>query len=468
MTIDWAKLSLEGGGPRYRRLAQAIGREVEARRLGPGEQLPTHRALAAELGVSIGTVTRAYAEAERLGLVTGEVGRGTFVRGQAADAGGTEVWGAVRSEGGRVDLGLALPWTLPGDEEGRLLGSTLADIATERGLTELLLYRPESALGRHREEAARWLDRSGVPASADRVAVTAGAQHGISVVLSMLLRPGDEVLAEALTYPGMIAVARSQGHPLRAVELDREGMVPAALERAARESGARAVYVVPDAQNPTGGTLSEGRRRALVTVARALDLLIIEDAVHRPMMPEPPPPFAALAPERTIHLVTFSKAVAFGLRTGFVVAPEAMIEPVKAGIRTTVWNAAPLMTELTLRWLADGTAAELTRRKCVEMEARHAILREVLGGYGRLRHDANVAHAWLELSEAWRADELVERARRDGVILTAGSTFMAGRGTPPQAVRICVGVPRDRDTLRGAVEKVGALLAGAPPITTIV
>lgn len=462
----WAKLELPGAGPRYRALADAIERMIAQGRLAADEKLPTHRSLAAALGLAIGTVTRAYAEAERRGLVSGEVGRGTFVRSRRATP---AAWGEGAGGSGALDLSLALPWTLPDDEEGRLLGRTLAAIGAETGLTELLRYQPATALERHRVPAAAWLAGAGVPAEAARVLVTAGAQHAMTVALAVLAAPGEEVLTEALTYPGLISVARVLGRPLRGVALDAEGMAPEALDRTARESRARWVYVVPTAQNPTGGTMSSVRREEIVAVARAHDLGIIEDEVHARLLPDPLPPLAALAPERTIHLATFSKSVAFGLRTAFVSAPARYVDRLTAGVRSTLWMAAPLMAEVTVRWLEDGTAAGIIHRKREEVAARQAMLRELLAPYGRLWAAPYAIHGWLHLPEPWRAEAFVEEARRRNVILAGAAAFAVGRAATPHAVRICVGTPPDRETLRAGLEAVAAILeGGVPPTAQIV
>jgi DNA-binding transcriptional MocR family regulator len=461
MTIE---LDGNNGQPRYVALADAIARDIGAGTLKDGEKLPTHRELAYRLGVSIGTVTRGYAEAERRGLIQGEVGRGTFVR--RPGGGG---WGAEQADDGVVDLSLALPWTLPDGEEARLLAATLESIARAGGASDLLQYAASTAHPRHRRQAASWLEGRGVPASAERVVVTAGAQHALTVAFTTLVRAGDVVAAEELTYPGAKSAAQLTGVRLRGVALDEEGMVPAALDRACRESGVRAVYCVPTGQNPTGATMSEARRRAIVDVARAHDLLILEDEVHGMLAGEPATPLAALAPERTVHMLTFSKALAFGLRTAFVTVPDARVDAMRAGVRGTIWMAPPLMAEVTLRWLHDGTAEALMRRKQEEASARLALVEERLGDACDVRAMPGSLHAWLRLPEPWRSDELVGQLRQRSVIVAGAEAFLVGRGPVPHAVRIGVGTPRTRDELARALGAIADVLAGAAaPMTSIV
>lgn len=215
--------------------------------------------------------------------------------------------------------------------------------------------------------------------------------------------------------------------------------------------------------------MSESRRRAIVDVARAHDLGIIEDDVHAQLIPDPPLSLAAMAPERTIHLATFSKSVAFGLRTAFVSAPRQHVDALTAGVRSTIWMAAPLMTEVTLRWLGDATAAEIMRRKREEVAERQAMVSEILGSRGRLSHQRYAIHAWLNLPDPWRADELVDEARRSDVIIVGAEAFAVGRTATPHAVRICVGTAPDRDSLRAGLETLARILErGVRPAAQIV
>lgn len=441
----------EHDGPRYLAIVEALAHDIESGVLRAGQRLPTQRALADRLGLSLGTVTRGYAEAERRGLVSGEVGRGTYVRGEAV------AFGESPRGADGVDLSLGLPWTLPEDEEGRLLARTLAEVAADP-LGELLRYYPETAPTRQRRAAAGWLRSRGVPASEGSVLVTPGAQHALSVVLGRLLRPGDTLLTEALTYPGVRSLAHRFGLRVRGVPLDSEGMLPDALAEACRE-GAAAAYLVPTAQNPTGATMGEARRAEIARVLEKQDVLAIEDDVHALMDPAPGTPLASFAPGHVIHLSTVSKGVAFGLRTAFVHAPERLVDELIAGIHGTVWMAPPLMTEVTLRWLADGTAADLARRKRVEMEARQAMVRAALPA----AHGQPFAlHSWLPLPDSWRSAALVDALERKGVRVAGAEAFAVGRGPAPNAVRICVGMPATRGELRGALDTIATTLARAP------
>jgi DNA-binding transcriptional MocR family regulator len=457
----WSPEGLSGDRPRYLAIADAIARDVASGALPEGARLPTHRRLAARLGVTVGTVTRGYAEAERRGLTVGEVGRGTFVRGRSDrdDFG----WREAAREGvapGTVDLSLACPWVPPDGEEGRLLAHTLAEIARGGGLDELMTYHPTTGLPRHRAVAAEWIAGMGLAVSPDQVVVTHGAQHAMTVILASLLRPGDTLLTAELTYPGLKAVAQMLGLRVRGIAMDDEGIVPEALDAASRESPARALYCVPTLQNPTSAMMSEARRRRVAAVARERGLIVVEDEIHVAHHPGRVPPLASFAPERTLLVTTLCKWATFGLRIGFVAVPERAVERIRSGVRSTLWMPAPLMAEVATRWIADGTADRLGRRKLAELEARHAVVREVFGDRFAVRTHPGSLHLWVALPAPLRSDECVARARQRGVLVAGAEAFAVGQDVPP-AVRVAIAAVPHRAELRRGLEILAEILAGS-------
>lgn len=456
MTI-WSPRIAKGATPLYQAIADALQHDLELGVLSVGSRLPTHRDLAEFLGVTVGTVSRAYAEAERRGLTSGEVGRGTFVRGEKIEDHG---WAAAAASeaGGVIDLSLGTPWSIPG--EGDLLANTLRQMADEPGLGSLLQYDPESATLSQRTAAAAWITRTGMPATAEQTIVTVGVQHAMTVLFSTLLRPGDTVLTEELTYPGMKGMAQMLGLRLRGVAMDEEGLRPDALDAACLESSPQALYCVPTIQNPTCAVMSQERRQEIARVAQAHDLLVVEDDVHAFLMEIPHRAMSALAPERSIHLSAISKSVTFGLRTGFIVAPAALVERIRAGVRSTVWMPSPLTTELTTRWLSDGTADHIAAIKRNEVRARNTLAREVLGSRYDLKGHEAALHFWLRLPEPWRSDECVAQARQRGVLVAGAEAFAVGRRDVPHAVRVCIGSAPRREDLRRGLEILGEVLEG--------
>ena len=145
---------------------------------------------------------------------------------------------------------------------------------------------------------AEWIGRAGVAASADRVLVCTGSQHGLTVVLATLLQPGDLLLTESLTYAGLKSVAGLLHLQLAGLPVDAHGLRPDALEDACRARRARVLYVIPTLHNPTTAVMPLARRREIAEIAERHDVAIVEDDVHGLLPETRPAPLAALAPER--------------------------------------------------------------------------------------------------------------------------------------------------------------------------
>jgi DNA-binding transcriptional MocR family regulator len=440
-------------GPLYRVIADALADDVSAGRLGPGTRLPTHRWLADRLGVTVGTVTRAYLEGARRGLLTGEVGRGTFVRGPALAAPDGDASG--------VDLAHNHPPLPSHGPLADVLQRALAALASRADLSALLAYPVGGGLPAHRASGAAWIARSGMPADPEDVLVCGGSQHALTTLLATVLHPGDLLLAEAITYPGLKALANLLHIRVEGLPLDADGLRPDALADACRRGDVRAVYVVPTIQNPTGSVMSEARRREIAAVARAHGVAIVEDDIHALLPPQRPRPIAAHAPELTYYLTSVSKTLAPGLRVGYMLAPRGESARLAAGLRATTWGAAPLTAEIAGAWIQDGTADALLASRRAEAAARQAIAREILGGAAYDAHPVGY-HLWLHLPEPWRSESFAAQAARRGVTVTPAEAFVVGRGAAPHAVRVCLGAPRTREALARGLRAVAETLGGPP------
>jgi DNA-binding transcriptional MocR family regulator len=439
-------------GPIYRAIADALAADIRAGRLPVGTRLPTHRDLAWNLKVTVGTVTRAYAEAERRGLISGEVGRGTYVRpiGTAP-----EVTLRNAPQGPDfVDLGLNRPQT---GEEPKLVAKGLREIAESPELEELLQYQPHAGREIDRTAGARWIERGGVAADPERVLVTQSGQNAVASVLSALTQPGDTVAVESLTYPGVRSAASLLSLRLAPVAMDEEGLLPESFAALCRSGTVKALYTLPSLHNPTATVLSEERRRAVAEIAETHGVALVEDDVYGFLLDKPPTPMAALAPERGFYITSTSKSLAPGLRIGYVQAPTEAMERVSAALRATIYMATPLMAALATRWIEDGTADRLVAEKRAEAAERQRLAREILAGARLTGHPA-ATHVLLWLPEGWRAEAFEAAARRAGVGVTAATAFWLGRTNPPNAVRLCLGTPLRRADMLRAVERIAALL----------
>lgn len=461
-----------GEGPKYQALADAISTAVRAGHLGQGDRLPPVRDLAYRIGVTPGTVARAYRLATDRGLLDAEVGRGTFVRGAGPDnarpaPGRTPTAGLERREapGGPLDLrGSRAPEV--GQE--RRIGALMSRIITRNGGSlPVWDYRRYGDDLPEREAGAAWLRAGGVVASAADIVITAGAQNALAVALASAVPDRSRpVLSDSLIHPGIEQCARVLGHTIEPVENDAGGMIPEALAEAAARTKAAAVIISANCQNPTLVTMTMERRAALAGAAGKAGLAIIEDDVYGWLAERRLPSFAQIARGRCWYLTSLSKCVAAGLRLGYLLCPPG--EAARAA-------SAQFAFSYSVPWLSSGLAAELIlsgEAEDIRQEARAATAERVALAADMLapwkpRTDPGASFIWLELAEPWRASDF-ERACRDrDILISPASSFAIGRRAAPHAARIALAPGRSLADLREGLDKIARLLAAGPrPETT--
>ena len=435
---------------RYKLLVDAFASDIRAGRLPPGTRLPTHRQLAAKEGLALVTATRVYAELETMGLVSGETGRGTFVRETSLPPRlGIDQHATAT---GLVDLNFNYP-SLPGQTE--LLRNALRQLASAGDLDALLRYQPHAGRQHERAIVARHLACRGLTLEADHVLIVSGAQHGLAATAMALLQPGDVVAVDALTYPGFKVVAEANRLELAPIPMAGEALDLNALERLCMNRPVRAVYVMPTLHNPLGWVMGAQLRQQLASIARKHGLLIIEDAAYAFLAEDAPAPLATLAPETTVYVSGLSKSVATGLRVGFVSAPAQWVPLIERAIRATTWNTPGVMTAIACAWIEDGTVSRLEIEKRQDAMLRQSIAAEVLAGLPRVCHPASY-FVWLPLAEEVRADRVAMALMREGIAVSTAEPF-ATSDHVPHAIRLALGSV-DLTALRQALEKVSDVI----------
>ncbi|SAK99875.1 GntR family transcriptional regulator [Caballeronia arationis] len=436
--------------PRYKQMVDRLAADIRAGRLRPGTRLPTHRDLASREGLALVTATRVYAELQAMGLVSGETGRGTFVKEQLPRGEGIDLhaWSADT-----VDLSFNNP-SSPGQTD--LLRTALRQLAAAGDLESLLRYQPHGGREYERATAARHLASRGLAATVETTLLVSGAQHGLTTTALALLEPGDVVAVDALTYPGFKLAAEAGRLELAPIPAAGHGPDLDALAALCKRRRVRAVYAMPTLHNPLGWVMSVSRRRELVAIARHHGLVLIEDAAYAFLAEGAPPPLASLAPETTVYVSSLSKSVATGLRVGFIHAPREWAPKLERTIRATTWNTPAVMTAIACGWMEDGTVARLEHDKRRDATMRQELVVEVLRRLKRISHPASY-FVWLPLAQEVRADAIAMAVMREGIAVSTALPFSTSAHVP-HAIRLAIGSV-DMVTLRRSLETVAKVIA---------
>ena len=447
----WCRGVQSAAGPIYVAIADALERGVAVGAVGEGDRLPTHRHLAAALGIDLTTATRAYALAAKRGLIEARTGRGTFIRPGASTA---------RGERAVIDMTMNLPPTPEEPALAESLRQALRSLLARSDLPALMSYRWGAGTGDDRTAAAAWLAPNLGPIDPARVLICPGTQSAMFAVATTYLGRGDTILVEETTYPGIRAIAAQLGLRLVGIGIDGEGFIPELLERALRAERPRLVYSNPTIQNPTTATMSLERRRDVARVLARHDAVLLEDDAYGLFPANPLPALASLRSERSFYAATTAKSLSPGLRVSYLVAPDALAaERLGTALRASVLMQSGLLTTLVTHWIRSGEAAAMLGAIRRESASRQRLARAILGPAGVAHLDG--LHVWLHLPPHWSSRMFTDHVRGWGVALVNAEAFGA-TATPARAVRIALGAAQNREQLTRTLHRLAATIAMAP------
>jgi DNA-binding transcriptional MocR family regulator len=449
--------TLDRSKPLYLAIADALARDVSDGVLAEGSRLPPQRELAWKLGVTLGTVTRAYREAETRGFLNGEVGRGSYVKKPVNAA---PLFIPATGDTAFTDLSHAVPPPVVKTEE---LDAAMQFIMRDPKRLDLLDYAPPEGFHMHRKMAVEWLRRSNIDVHESQVLISAGAHLGLITVLEAMTEPGDNVMAEQINYALLRATFRNAHLTSVPLAMDDEGMTPQAIEEAVATSSARMIYVVPSLQNPTTSTMSRKRRDDIVLLARKHDLTIVEDDIFRLLDTRvQPPTFYELAPERTFHITSLSKTLAPGLRIGFVVSPKGQDRLLRAFVRNMAARTVGITGEIARYWIESGTANNILARSINDLSHRRQLFMQVFKDHA-FRCQPGAPYAWLQLPAHWTPTRYAQALLAQKIKITPSHAFqlMPMQGEGSRSVRICLGAPDHSGHLLVALETAEKLLGAA-------
>lgn len=478
--------------PMYVRLADSIAEDIATGALPAGTKLPPQRDLAYDLGVTVGTIGRAYALVRQRGLVSGEVGRGTYVLGSPVTPGLVEdakphlapllaketvsagapsapswVQGAMAVQPDPGFSGTRI--TVPAPEAIRFDSTSAPEIGQAEAIRvltaditrdcpyEIASYTravPDS----WREAGQKWLARSGWVPEEGSIVPTTGAQAAIMAIIAATTSPGDQVAFEDLTYSSIARGAALSGRRPVQIESDDQGMIPDDLARVCAQRHPKMIFLMPTMHNPSLRTMNAQRRAEIVTVARQHNLWIIEDEVYGSLRDTDLTPFAQLAPERVFHVGSLSKSVTAGVRGGWVSSPPSHAQRVYTAHKMLTGGISFLLSELSARLVLSGTADLFRQKIRAEIAARQELVRNYLGSFD-YEGAPDTPFLWLKVPEPWLSGTFKAAAAGANVLIDDEDEFKCGR-TDRVFHRVRVGItnPRTREETALGLDTLRELL----------
>ncbi len=368
--------------PLFLQVVQCVSDAISRKRLVAGDRLPGSRALATSLGVHRNTVLSAYDELQAQGWIEARGAQGTFV---ASDIPFPITAKAPTPVGRSATVSyplapipgvkhLSLPSThlhlAGGQPDLRLvpcleLGRSWRRAISRRGQVLLGYGHPQGLLEMRRALSQMLRARRNLVASPDEIIITRGAQMGLALAARVLLSPGQVVAVEAFGYSAAWNAFRAAGASLEPVAIDQQGLVVEDLERLLEQTPIRALYLTPHHQYPTMATLSAGRRMRLLELARKHRFAILEDDYDHEFHYDGQPVFPLSSADHegsSLYVGSLSKILAPGLRLGYVVAPQPVIESM-VHARTLMDRQGAQVTEAAIaQWMEEGLLERHIRR----------------------------------------------------------------------------------------------------------
>ncbi len=444
--MSWKPTLTRSGRPIYAELARRLERDIQSGALLPGTKLPPQRELADFLNINLSTVSRAFKICADSGLLTGSVGDGTYVSYSSL----TRLTDAPREEMIRLDA--MTPETL---EQGELV-SVLRRMLAEPGQARLFQYElthPEW----QREAACRLLRRAGCNASADRILTAGGGQNAIAAIFAALLRRGDKLGVDPLTYPGVKSAAKLFGIQLVPIEQENGCMSEAGIRYAVKNDGVRALFIMPDYQNPTAHIMSTEQRQMIARAAVENDLLIIEDGICK-LLSDELSSVHDLAPENTVFTLSLSKTISPALKTAYIAAPERFRALLDDALYSINLSQSALLGELGARLIASDMLEPLLARRAEGIEKRNDLVDIMLKDF-TVRGDRHALSRWLVLPEGMSGEQFEREAAARGVCVYGSEHFAVGKSIPEAGARLAVCAPGSLDEMEKALKAIREIVS---------
>lgn len=441
--LSWKPERLSGNKPKYLELSDMLEHDIQNGALLPGTKLPPWRELADYLDINLSTVARAFKICTEKGLISGSVGSGTFV-----NFGATHLGANAES---CIRLDSMMPETIAATELNELLLSMLSEPES----AELFQYSLELP-DWHRDAASSLFFKVGCKADHSSVHFASGGQNAIAAILAAMFKSGDAIGVDPLSYPGIRSAASILGIRLVPIAWENGCMSEAAIRAAVMRHGIKALYLMPDSQNPTASIMSTDMRKMIAGLAKELGILIIEDGICS-LLGDGPAPIQSFAPERTFYILSLSKCVSPALRLAYIAAPTESEAELSEAVYALDLSQSRILTELSARLIASRKLDSLLERRIEGIVERNRMVDIIFEGCTLGGNERSLCR-WLNIPDGIKAADIESAALEKGVRVYGSEHFATGSLVPIQGLRLCICSPKSVAELKTALEIIRSLL----------
>ncbi|MEW6989232.1 PLP-dependent aminotransferase family protein [Colwelliaceae bacterium 6441] len=385
----WSPKLIANKQPIYQQLADAMAKAIEQGDLKVGDKLPPQRKLAWQLNINVSTVTKAFHLATQRHLISGEVGRGTYVLAQSSEAKLYQLKNSYNAE--HIDLSTHVPAYNTNSDD---LAKTLSVILTEKNtFSHYSQYLPPHAIQRIQLCGQKWLQQLHYPIEPQYCVATTTAQNALLTTLLACTNKDDVILVGEFSFPSIRTIAKQLHLKLHGIKMDEQGIKPESLDLAIRTTGSTILVSDPTMQNPTASNMSMQRKQEIAEIIKRHQLLFIEEFVIGMLSNEAP--LSNTIKENAILITSFAKAINPGIRFALIAGKHPIIKQLINDHHATTWQLSPLMAEVACQWIESGISSHRLQWQQLEIEKRFRLFKKQFPSAIFPGNPVSSPHVWL-------------------------------------------------------------------------
>ena len=437
-------------GPLYKALANLLEEDIRNGVLKPGDKLPPQRELADFLDLNLSTISRTFKLCEQKGLISGEIGKGTYI---SSDANVNSTLLDPAKVKNLIEMGA----THPTRAQNKYVIKFIENMLCQPDSDKYLEYSSPCGTLAQRGIGVKWLKEVNLNTTEDNILLASGAQNALCSILSSLFQPGDRIGTDPLTYSGIKTLSKMLGIQLVPIMQETNEMSPLALRNYCKNNELKGIYLIPDHQNPTTHSMSLKTRKEIAEIAKEYNIIIIEDGINTILSGNHNIPIAALAPHQTIYISSTSKALCAGLRVSFIAVPPIHKKTLELALYNINMMVSPFSAEIVCQLISSPVGDKIVKERKEMVIERNNLTDSILNGFDLLG-DKYCSFRWLLLPEGWNGKVFETCAKNAGVQVYCGERFAVGNSPVPAAVRLSIVAPKDLNELKIGLNIIKSIL----------
>ncbi len=437
-------------GPLYKALADLLEEDIQNGTLKPGDKLPPQRELADFLDVNLSTISRAFKLCEQKGLISGAIGKGTYI---SSDANVNSTLLNPANTKNLIEMGA----TYPPYAQNKYVIKFIENMLHQPNSDKFLEYSSPCGTLPQRLSGVKWLKKLNLNATEENVLLASGGQNALCAVLSSLFQSGERIGTDPLIYSGLKTLAKMLGIQLVPIMQEMNEMSPIALKNYCKNNELKGIYLIPDHQNPTTHSMSLKTRKEIADIAKEYNLIIIEDGINSMLIENHIAPIAALAPDQTIYISSISKVLCAGLRVSFIATPHIYKKSLESALYNINMMVSPFNAEIVHQLINSPIGDKIVRERRNMIIERSTLTDTILNDF-EILGDKYCNFRWLLLPEGWNGKIFETCAKNAGVQVYCAERFAIGNASVPAAIRISITAPKDLAELKRGLNIVKSIL----------